>query len=64
MSTATEELIAAQTEVAAAAAKLQEARDKAAGITRMKRSDWDQFTDSQKVPLIPTLKARTLILED
>jgi hypothetical protein len=64
MSTATEELIAAKTEVAAAEAKLQEARDKAAGITRMKREDWDTLTDNQKSPLIPQLKARTLILED
>ena len=64
MSTNVEEVVEARRAVEKAEEKLRAAKGAADGITRMTRAEWDALTDNQKAPLIPAVKARTLILID
>ena len=64
MSTATEDLIAAQTEVEAAEAKLQEAKMKRDGVTTLKRSEWDALGPNKPKAMIDSLRTHKLIIVD
>lgn len=59
-----EAMVAVQKELRDAAEKLQRLRDKQAGVTRMKRSDFDNLTDHQQRLLEPAITAGTVILFD
>ena len=59
-----EAMLRVQNNLKAAAAELQQLRDKQAGRTRMKRSDWDALSDAQRELLAPSLVKGLVVIED
>lgn len=59
-----EKMVRVREQLRDAAAELQRLKDKQAGVTRMKRSDFDALTDAQRRLLEPAITVGTVILLD